>query len=91
SLGSYGHCTLQDDVQDLDSLMASLIERFGKLYKRKPKFVLMGHSTGCQDTVTYLKSGRYATFVSAVILQAPVSDREYFTDSSTTKYLVCIV
>ncbi|KAI9786590.1 MAG: hypothetical protein M1839_006139 [Geoglossum umbratile] len=48
---------------------------------RKPsdgKIVLMGHSTGCQDTMEYLTGrGREARpAIDGAILQAPVSDRE---------------
>lgn len=40
--------------------------------------VLMGHSTGCQDLMTYLLERHSKTPVSGAILQAPVSDREAF-------------
>jgi Protein of unknown function (DUF1749) len=48
---------------------------------RKPsggKIVLMGHSTGCQDTMEYLTGeGREERpVVDGAVLQAPVSDRE---------------
>jgi hypothetical protein len=38
----------------------------------------MGHSTGCQDIMTYLLSDPPLTPINGVILQAPVSDREAF-------------
>jgi triacylglycerol esterase/lipase EstA (alpha/beta hydrolase family) len=37
--------------------------------------VLLGHSTGCQDIVMYMKQGAHRDKVHATILQAPVSDR----------------
>lgn len=41
-------------------------------------FLLIGHSTGCQDAVFYMKHGRpdLRKRVVGVVLQAPVSDRE---------------
>ncbi|KAI9797586.1 MAG: hypothetical protein M1825_005968 [Sarcosagium campestre] len=39
------------------------------------KIVLMGHSTGCQDSVEYV-TGATRAAVDGVVLQAPVSDRE---------------
>ena len=42
------------------------------------RFVLVGHSTGCQDVVALLaRGGPRARRVVACVLQAPVSDREY--------------
>ncbi|CAN0560401.1 unnamed protein product, partial [Laminaria digitata] len=44
-----------------------------------PAFLLIGHSTGCQDSVFYMQHGRpdLRAAVRGVVLQAPVSDREY--------------
>ncbi|KAK6803828.1 hypothetical protein RDI58_001612 [Solanum bulbocastanum] len=40
--------------------------------------VLLGHSTGCQDIVYYMRTNAACSrAVRAAILQAPVSDREY--------------
>jgi Protein of unknown function (DUF1749) len=41
-------------------------------------FCLIGHSTGCQDAVHFLKhaADRYVQRLALVVLQAPVSDRE---------------
>lgn len=44
-----------------------------------PKIVLIGHSTGCQQIVHYLKHGTYRSYITAAVLQAPVSDREAAT------------
>lgn len=72
SYGGYGVCTLDDDVADLDLLVAYLMdaERFAGV-------ALLGHSTGCQDAVHFVKTGERRGAVRAVVLQAPVSDREY--------------
>ena len=68
----WGTCSLATDVEDLDDLVEHLHESGSR------SVVLVGHSTGCQDAVHYLKLGKHANRVSAVVLQAPVSDREYF-------------
>eukprot|EP01111_Echinosteliopsis_oligospora_P007295 TRINITY_DN2209_c0_g1_i2.p1 TRINITY_DN2209_c0_g1~~TRINITY_DN2209_c0_g1_i2.p1 ORF type:complete len:259 (+),score=40.25 TRINITY_DN2209_c0_g1_i2:137-913(+) len=72
SYGQYGTCSLSTDVEDIDKLISFLIER------KKVKLIgLIGHSTGCQDIVTYLKEGKHANKICCAILQGPVSDREY--------------
>lgn len=59
--------------------MAQCVGYFRKLRPRA-KIILMGHSTGCQDVMTYLTSdeSRAAHWpaVDGAILRAPVSDRE---------------
>lgn len=41
-----------------------------------PQICLLGHSTGCQDVVHYLRTGKLKKYVVSAVLQAPVSDRE---------------
>lgn len=67
----YGICTLQTDTEDMDSLVRFLAARGAR------RIVLMGHSTGCQNIVHHARHGALAARVSAAVLQAPVSDREY--------------
>ena len=74
----WGTCSLDTDVEDLDELVAHLHEA------GSTSIVLVGHSTGCQDAVHYLRHGKHAGHVSAVVLQAPVSDREYFATLPAT-------
>lgn len=69
----YGVHSLDDDVADMDEAIATLAA-----YAPTPtgvSIVLIGHSTGCQDTVHYLKHGRHRSLIKAVVLQAAVSDR----------------
>lgn len=40
---------------------------------------LIGHSTGCQDAVTFFRKGRNATRIRGIVLQAPVSDRDFLS------------
>eukprot|EP01122_Echinamoeba_exundans_P013944 TRINITY_DN6201_c0_g1_i1.p1 TRINITY_DN6201_c0_g1~~TRINITY_DN6201_c0_g1_i1.p1 ORF type:complete len:281 (+),score=37.24 TRINITY_DN6201_c0_g1_i1:29-871(+) len=78
-----GIASLQSDVEDLDILIEFLQSKKG--YDR---FILIGYSTGCQDSVEYLRSGRFASKIAAAILQAPVSDREYLmTLPDTARYI----
>lgn len=61
--------------------------------KVKSKFVLMGHSTGSQDTLQYLMNSaeNRAPVLEGAILQAPVSDREaIIKDTSKTAYLTSL-
>ena len=79
NLGGYGQCTLEGDAQEIAACVSHLR---GLPSKRNGKVVLMGHSTGCQDLIAYLLSSTRAsdplTTIDAAILQAPVSDREFY-------------
>lgn len=74
SYTGFGHGSLDRDVAELDELIESLIENRGAT-----RIAMVGHSTGTQDIVHFLKHGRYADQVVAAALQAPVSDRESAT------------
>jgi gamma-glutamyltranspeptidase/glutathione hydrolase len=69
SWNGYGTSTITQDVLELDQLLLS--SRLSSL-----PVVLIGHSTGCQDAVHYMKHGRCKQRVCSIVLQAPVSDRE---------------
>lgn len=50
--------------------------------------LLIGHSTGCQDALFYMRHGEHRSDVRGVVLQAPVSDREYLASlPDTAKWL----
>ncbi|KAL9083696.1 MAG: hypothetical protein Q9165_008424 [Trypethelium subeluteriae] len=65
------------------------------------KVVLMGHSTGCQDIMEYLVGGSYTALqraspspplvtrdsIDGAILQAPASDREGLTVTTTAEHV----
>ncbi|KAF2670602.1 DUF1749-domain-containing protein [Microthyrium microscopicum] len=72
SLSGWGSTTLARDAHEI----AACVAYFQKL--RGGKVVLMGHSTGCQDTMEYVTGADSAqrTPLNGAILQAPVSDRE---------------
>ncbi|XP_010551775.1 PREDICTED: UPF0613 protein PB24D3.06c-like isoform X1 [Tarenaya hassleriana] len=73
SYSGYGTSSLKQDSQEIDQLIGYLINK-----ENSEGVVLLGHSTGCQDIVHYMHTNAACSrAVQAVILQAPVSDREY--------------
>lgn len=80
SYDGWGTGSLARDVEELSLLVKYL--RSNKGGQRK-KIVLMGHLTGCQDTITYLSkllvsNDDQSIQLDGAILQAPVSDSEAF-------------
>ncbi|EGW31455.1 uncharacterized protein SPAPADRAFT_62026 [Spathaspora passalidarum NRRL Y-27907] len=73
----WGTSSLERDVRQLEQAIKYF--RSDKGGNRK-KVVLMGHSTGCQDTIKYLTQSKHSKHgeIQGGILQAPVSDREAF-------------
>jgi pimeloyl-ACP methyl ester carboxylesterase len=76
SYTGFGHGSLDRDVAELDELM-----EFLSLHRGAENTALIGHSTGAQDIVHYLKNGNpaHVSTIRLVALQAPVSDRESST------------
>ncbi|KAI0518676.1 hypothetical protein KFK09_006112 [Dendrobium nobile] len=73
SYTGYGTSTLEQDALELNQLIGYLINK-----ENSEGVVLLGHSTGCQDIVHYMRTNfTFSRAVRGVILQAPVSDREY--------------
>ncbi|PIN17368.1 putative hydrolases or acyltransferases (alpha/beta hydrolase superfamily) [Handroanthus impetiginosus] len=73
SYSGYGISSLKQDAMELDQLISYLINK-----EDSEGVVLLGHSTGCQDIVYYLRTNAACSrAVRSAILQAPVSDREY--------------
>nr|XP_029122676.1 UPF0613 protein PB24D3.06c isoform X2 [Elaeis guineensis] len=69
----YGTSSLEQDSLEIDQLIGYLINK-----ENSEGVVLLGHSTGCQDIVHYMHTNfACSRAVRGVILQAPVSDREY--------------
>lgn len=76
SYTGFGTSSLEQDAQELTSLIEFLIDREMK------SIILLGHSTGCQDILWYLKHHYKPEHdVKRVILQGPLSDRDYFSTS----------
>ncbi|KAH3673699.1 hypothetical protein WICMUC_003515 [Wickerhamomyces mucosus] len=66
----WGTGSLDRDVKEINQLVKYLKETLGK-----KKIVLLGHSTGTQDSIHYSLS-LFKDNIDGIILQAPVSDRE---------------
>lgn len=70
SLQGFGTCSLDQDVSELRELLVHL-----KSERSCIDSVLMGHSTGCQDVVRFMKLYKDETNIPEIqgtILQAPV-------------------
>ncbi|KAF9364022.1 hypothetical protein BGX34_002741 [Mortierella sp. NVP85] len=72
----YGISSLQDDVRELDVLFTFLREE-----RAKTRLFIVGHSTGCQDAISYAIYGQHRAAIQGIILQGPVSDREFMASS----------
>jgi pimeloyl-ACP methyl ester carboxylesterase len=74
SYTGFGHGSLDRDTTELHELFEYLAT-----HRNCQRLVIVGHSTGCQNIVHYLKKKQHDTTpnIVAVILQAPVSDREH--------------
>ncbi|WJX90474.1 hypothetical protein P8452_72370 [Trifolium repens] len=84
SYNGYGTSSLQQDAKDLDQLINHLINK-----EDSEGVALLGHSTGCQDIVHYMRTNfACSRAVRAAILQAPVSDREYQSTLSQTAAMI---
>ena len=74
SYNGYGTSSIENDIKHLTLLIDHLIQKYNA-----NSFILHGFSTGCQDSVYFLKTvdQKYKSMIKGVILHAPVSDREY--------------
>ncbi|KAF9322061.1 hypothetical protein BG003_008252 [Podila horticola] len=72
----YGTSSLLQDTQELDILFAFLREE-----RAKTRLFVIGHSTGCQQIIFHSHHGQHKSAVQGIILQGPVSDREFMTSS----------
>lgn len=88
----WGCSSITEDVDDLMLLSRALKNDF-----QSSDMVIVGHSTGCQDAVAFSRatkdddecSAKYPRLVG-VILQAPVSDREYLDTLPETRNRVAL-
>jgi pimeloyl-ACP methyl ester carboxylesterase len=69
----FGNGSLQQDSSEIGELMAYL-----HCHRSAESFALVGHSTGCQNSIHFLKHGPLDMVqrTKVVALQAPASDRE---------------
>lgn len=91
SYKGFGTGSLDRDVAELAKLVEYLRTERGST---SSKVFLMGHSTGCQDTIHYLSKYVNCTKFIPIqaldggILQAPVSDSEAITDKSQASQFI---
>eukprot|EP01025_Chloroclados_australasicus_P055740 TRINITY_DN6822_c0_g1_i2.p1 TRINITY_DN6822_c0_g1~~TRINITY_DN6822_c0_g1_i2.p1 ORF type:complete len:326 (-),score=52.51 TRINITY_DN6822_c0_g1_i2:503-1354(-) len=74
----FGFSDITQDAREIQDLVKYMIEN-----QNCESYVLMGHSTGCQDSVRYVKLFGDSSEVSqlkGVILQGGVSDREFMME-----------
>jgi len=71
----FGISSVSTDCAELDLLVDHMLSRHDKL----ESIALCGHSTGCQDIVTFVRCSKHARLVQCAILQGPVSDRDYLS------------
>ncbi len=71
SFMQFGISSLKKDSEELAKLMPVLKEKF-----KFEKIILLGHSTGAQDSLYFLQYRDEASLVNGIVLQAAVSDRE---------------
>lgn len=93
SYRGWGTGSLKRDTKEIGKLISYLRSEKGGSRK---KIILMGHSTGCQDTLYYLTkylSGNSDPLVQidGGILQAPVSDREAFLSPDKAEYITSLL
>ena len=69
----YGFGSLEQDCKELTLLVRVLKE------KGFQRIVLLGHSTGGQDVMYFMRYSPAASMVCAVMLQAAISDRDYIS------------
>lgn len=76
SYAGYGCSSLAKDTEELAECLSYLQSK-----REATAFAVIGHSTGCQDAVHLLATAPASLrkLVHAVVLQAPVSDREAAT------------
>jgi pimeloyl-ACP methyl ester carboxylesterase len=69
----YGTGSLQRDTEEIVALIEHVVSQHAC-----EKVVLVGHSTGCQNAIHFLRNAatQVRSRVVAVVLQAPVSDQE---------------
>ncbi|PSC72892.1 UPF0613 -like [Micractinium conductrix] len=82
SHAGYGTASLDQDADELHQLATCLKEEHGS-----QGVVILGHSTGCQDAVRYCQRHRASADAAPLlgaVLQAPVSDVEWFATNPPT-------
>ncbi len=85
SYTGFGHASLKTDAEELGHLVSYLQTELGS-----EAVGLVGHSTGCQDSVFYVKACPATHKPHFIVLQAPVSDREHLAMQERTPEFVAL-
>ena len=82
----FGHGSLGRDTTEIGKLLHYLVT-----HHDASQFALVGHSTGCQNSIHFLKYGQdekeLVDRVKVVALQAPVSDRETEDEDHNSEFI----
>ena len=84
SYQGYGVSSLDTDSEELKCLISAI-----KTFTAVHEITLLGHSTGCQNSVHFTRKYPEES-VTRLILQGAVSDREYMETLDTTKGFIKI-
>lgn len=83
SFRQYGFSSLKTDAAEL----AKLVKKIKQIYKFE-QICMLGHSTGAQGVVFFVRHEDTANSIDAIILQGAVSDRDFLaTETQTPRML----
>ena len=77
----FGWHSIDTDIEDFKALLDYLTKNRTNL----ESIILMGHSTGCNDIIHYLRNEKPHPKIVRAILQAPVSDRQHLCRNPVIK------
>jgi pimeloyl-ACP methyl ester carboxylesterase len=83
SFNQFGFNDLKRDISELQELI-----QFLKVKYNFNRIFLLGHSTGCQDVLYYMRYGTNQSLVNGVILQGAVSDRDGLMMEESTPSMI---
>ncbi|KAI8056962.1 hypothetical protein BDF22DRAFT_668697 [Syncephalis plumigaleata] len=75
SYNGFGTGSIERDTSELDLLLDQLIKQ------GKKHIMLVGHSTGSQQSLHYARFGKHKRVLAGCVLQAALSDREWYASA----------
>ena len=82
SFNQYGFSSLKKDCEELTQLVQYLYDNL-----KFETVSIVGHSTGAQDALYFMRNSRLRSRISSIITQAGVGDRDYFNTVPITVQL----
>lgn len=73
----FGSKTLDNDKDDIYDTLQKIEKYFLDKKRKKNKFILVGHSTGCQSILYFLDNSNKKFDIFSCLLIGPVSDRNF--------------